>query len=103
MQVRIGRTVLRCVEKNPHPSEADRRATSFESRAQAPNFCGCREEARKKMNSKPDPLKKTTLIPFRFTKGKFVHLDDGTEINELTENCVGDIIVETWKITNQDR
>jgi hypothetical protein len=55
------------------------------------------------MNSKPDPLKKTTRIPFRFVKGKFVHLGDGTEINELTEDCIGDILVETWKVTNADR
>ena len=55
------------------------------------------------MNTKPDPLKKTTRIPFRFTSGKFVHFDDGTEITELAEGCIGDIVIENFKITDEDR
>jgi hypothetical protein len=55
------------------------------------------------MNTKSDPLKKTTGIPFRFTNGKFVHFDDNTEITELAEGCIGDIVIENFKITDEVR
>jgi hypothetical protein len=55
------------------------------------------------MNLNPDPLKKTTRIPFRFVKGRFLHFDDGTEITELLEGCIGEIIVENFKIKDAAR
>src|SRR5437762_2630200 len=55
------------------------------------------------MTMKPDPLKKTTRIPFRFVKGKFVHFDDDTEITELLEGCIGDIVIESFKINDAAR
>src|SRR5437773_702971 len=50
---------------------------------------------------RPDPLKKTTRIPFRFVKGNFVHFDDGTEITELLDGCIGDIVIENFKINDK--
>jgi hypothetical protein len=55
------------------------------------------------MTSNPDPLKKTTRIPFRFKNGRFVHFDDDTEITELAEGCIGDIVIENFKITDEAR
>lgn len=55
------------------------------------------------MNTKPDPLRKTTRIPFRFVRGRFVHFDDGTEITELVEGCIGDIVIENLKINDATR
>ena len=52
---------------------------------------------------KYDSYDKTTRIPFRFVKGKFVHYDDGTEISELIEDCIGDIVVENFQIKDRDR
>lgn len=55
------------------------------------------------MNTKPDPLKKTTRIPFRFINGRFVHFDDDTEITELLDGCIGDIVIENFKINDAAR
>jgi hypothetical protein len=55
------------------------------------------------MNPQPDPLRKTTRIPFKFIGGRFVHFDDGTEINELVEGCIGDIVIENFKIKDAAR
>jgi len=55
------------------------------------------------MNLKPDPLKKTTRIPFRFVNGRFVHFDDDTEITELLDGCIGDIVIENFKINDANR
>jgi hypothetical protein len=55
------------------------------------------------MITKPDPLEKTTRIPFRFVNGKFVHYGDNTEITELTEGCIGDIVIENFRIKEANR
>lgn len=50
-----------------------------------------------------DSYDKRTRIPFRFVKGKFLHFDDETEITELRENCVGEIVVENFQIKDATR